>query len=85
MVDGIFSFHRARERDRGRGEKRERAISEEIAAHCDTVQALTDQSEEDGESEGGQSLQNPSLWGLRRWRERDGGEEKQRTEISDEG
>lgn len=65
--------------------RRERAISVEIAAHCDTVQALTDQNEEDGGREGGQSLQNPSLQGLKRRRERDGGEGKQRTEISGEG
>lgn len=31
--------------------KRERTISEEIAARCDIVQALPDQSELDGESE----------------------------------
>lgn len=82
-----FSFHRARERDGGREgyKKRKRAISEEIAARCDTVHALTDQSGEDGESEGGQSLQNPSLRGLKRWRGRDGGEGKQKTEISGEG
>lgn len=86
MVDGIFSFQRAGEKEIEEGvKKRERAIFEQIAAHSDTVQALTDQSREDGAREGGQSSQNPSLGGLKWRRERDGGEGKQRTEISGEG
>ena len=84
---GYFLFtERVRERDRARDEKRERAISEEIAAHCDTVHtAPADQSEEDGESRGGQSSQNPPLGGLNRRKERGGGGGKQRTEISGKG
>lgn len=48
------------------------------------MQTLTDQSEEDGESKGGQSSQNPLLGELRKWWEVDGEEGKQRTEISGE-
>lgn len=84
-MEYFFLFTEREKEIEGGVKTRERAISEEIAAHCDTVQALTDQSGKDGESKGGQSLQNPSLRGLKRQRERDGGEGKQRTEISGKG
>lgn len=77
--EGWDSFHR-KKKWRQAWKKEERGYL--CGTHCDTVQAHVDQTEKDRGNEGGQSLQKPSLWGLKRWRERDGGEGKQKTEIS---